>query len=54
MIRDHMEARFWAEDGADSMTGIGKFLRELKIALDRLHAIEFDAPWRPRGRSAGR
>jgi hypothetical protein len=48
-----MEARFWAEDGGDFITGVRRLLRELKVAFDLLHAIEFDAPWRERNRPLG-
>jgi hypothetical protein len=53
MIRDHMEARFWAEDGGSLATGVHSFWRDLKLAFARLHAIEFAAPWRRRTRPTG-
>lgn len=60
-MRDAMEARFWADHGADFshnivrlLKGAAALLKDAKIALKRLNEIEFDAPWRraQRGGSA--
>ena len=52
-MRDATEARLWAEhrsayaaEMVGLLKGIGKILRDAKIAMKLLNEIEFDAPWR--------
>ncbi len=59
-MRDAMESRFWADHGsdfADNMVrlynGAKAFLKETKIAFERLNEIEFSAPWREKQHRGG-
>ena len=51
-MRDEMDARIWVEHHAEFSRSIAGLFAKLKPALDRIHAFEWDAPWRRNG--AGR
>ena len=44
-MRDAMEARMWAEHGHAFSTAVAGLLSDAWVAMKRLNAIEFDAPW---------
>jgi len=48
-MRDGMDARMWAEHHESFSRSISELFARLKPALDRIHAFEWDAPWRHRG-----
>ena len=48
-MRDEMDARIWVEHHDDFSRSIGDLFARLKPALDRIHAFEWDAPWRRKG-----
>ena len=45
-MRDEMDSRIWVEHHADFSDFLANVLDGLKVTFQRLHAIEFDAPWR--------
>lgn len=45
-MRDEMDARIWNEHGARFSKDVGRALAKLKHVFDRIHAVEFRAPWR--------
>ncbi|MGZ8286907.1 MAG: hypothetical protein ACXW27_13410 [Allosphingosinicella sp.] len=48
-MRDEIDSRIWAEHGHDFSEDLANFLAgvgaAVGIALKRLNAMEFDAPW---------
>ena len=57
-MRDDFLTRDWAEHRDAYTTGIFDALRHVwrtvKVSLDRVHAYEFDAPWRRQPVRTGR
>jgi hypothetical protein len=45
-MRDEMDARLWVEHGAEFSRSLSEAFAKLRIVFERLHAIEFSAPWR--------
>ena len=52
-MRDAMEARMWAEHGHAFSTALAGILSAAWTAFERLHAIEYDAPWQQEAGPAG-
>lgn len=55
-MRDEIDSRMWIEHHAAFSRSVGGLfgslkagLASLKPALERLHSLEWDAPWRHRG-----
>ena len=45
-MRDEIDARIWSEHGHQLSDGLHRFFKTVAVSLRRLHAIQFDAPWR--------
>ena len=42
---DHSESRMWADHGQDFSASVARALTKAWTAFQRLHSIQFDAPW---------
>jgi hypothetical protein len=53
-MRDEIDGRLWAEHGHAFSESMTRLFKEIAISLERLHALQFDAPWgrEMRGRKA--
>jgi hypothetical protein len=47
-MRDEIDGRLWAEHGHAFSEGVARLISEIRLSLERLHAFQFDAPWRHR------
>jgi hypothetical protein len=45
-MRDEIDARIWNEHGQQFSEDLHRLLKTVAVSLKRLHAIQFDAPWR--------
>ncbi|MEA3004297.1 MAG: hypothetical protein QOH81_3085 [Sphingomonadales bacterium] len=45
-MRDLLEARLWAEHGHAFAKSVADLFAAANTGLQRLNAIQFDAPWR--------
>ena len=41
----HSESRMWADHGQDFSASVARALTKAWTAFQRLHSIQFDAPW---------
>jgi hypothetical protein len=48
-MRDEIDGRMWVEHHDAFSRSIAELFAAIKPGLARLHAIEWDAPWRRRG-----
>jgi hypothetical protein len=54
---DNSESRMWADHGHQFSDQVANAFSKAFLAFERLHAIQFDAPWQSqarRGRRTGR
>ena len=49
VMRDEIDGRLWAEHGHAFSEGVARLFGEISLSLERLHALQFDAPWRRPG-----
>lgn len=45
-MRDDFLTREWADHRAVAKGGVAEFFKDVGAGLARLHAIQFDAPWK--------
>lgn len=45
-MRDEIDAQIWNEHGHQFSEDLHRFIKGVAITFRRLHAIQFDAPWR--------
>lgn len=45
-MRDDFLSRDWADHHGEMSSGITKLFRIITESFERLHAYQFDAPWR--------
>jgi hypothetical protein len=48
-MRDEMDSRIWLAHHADFAAFVAAAIDTVKVSLQRLNEIEFDAPWRRPG-----
>ncbi len=53
-MRDHIEARLWADHGHQFSEDLHRLLVGTRDALARLHELKWDAPWRKAQLAAAR
>ncbi|HEX8666865.1 MAG TPA: hypothetical protein VF727_00655 [Allosphingosinicella sp.] len=49
-MRDEIDGRMWAEHHDAFARNVAEFFTAARTALARLHALQWDAPWRRDGR----
>jgi len=49
-MRDEMDARIWVEHHEGFSQSLDELFARARIVFDRIHAIQFAAPWRREGR----
>lgn len=47
-MRDDFLSRDWSENHGEMSSGISRLLRTIADSFARLHAYQYDAPWRHR------
>ena len=45
-MRDEIDGRLWVEHGHQFSEDLHRFFARVKLTLERLAAIQFEAPWR--------
>ena len=51
---DHIDSRMWADHGHDFSDWVARAFSQALVPFQRLHAIQFDAPWQRDGRRPNR
>ena len=45
-MQSDYESAVWAENFPEFSKTVGEFFTDIKLAMERLNAIQFEAPWR--------
>ena len=52
-MHDEIDGRLWAAHGRQFGRDVSAFLRQLARGFERLHALEWDAPWKRASKGPG-